>query len=580
MKNIQLLVPFLCIAIAANSQINTIPDLDGKYQTSPFVNVLNQPFVESSQSGYTLFPNFPVNFPFDAFDPKGGVVTANLDLDTDLEIIVGSTNHLYGVNKDGSIVAGWNKSYLTGLDVIHPAAIGDIDGDGKDDIVVVAGGQTSGNVYAYNSNGSLKSGFPFTSIGVVPMMPVLADIDKDGDDEIIVLKRLSGSAGGEVYVLKGDGSVFPGWPYSMGSGEFPGSSVAVGDINNNGSIEIVGESRNKVWVWNTDGTVLMGFPFDLDANDIIINSYSAPVLVDIDNDRQHEIVFCAHNPGGIMYVLKNDGTLYPGWPKTTPQWIYASPIAVDIDNDDTMELFVQEQFASVNPACYIYGFDKDGNDLSGFPFGPIYGGANQLTVADLDNNGDWELTSEDNIQNPDGSGQYIAINHDGTIFSDFPMVTKGNSFFKQMVLEDLDSDGMLDLIGAGADLNSNIFYLQAWSTSIAYTPSKIINPYIQLNKKHDGYYPLKTVTAIDERDNQKVTTFAYPNPFKNSFTLYSTTKIIEVTIENLQGRKVYAQKQNATKLQIFLPNEQAGIYIATVKHEDGSMEKIKLNSQH
>jgi len=569
-----LLLPFSFTIIHSFAQIPNLPDIDGKFQAVPLATNNISPFNTYLRSSYTLAANFPIEYSYNNYDPKGGIVTANIDGDSDLEIIFGCGTHLYGINKDGSLVSGWNKSYSTGNDVIWPAAIGDIDGDNLDDVVVVAGAQVSGNLYAYDLNGNLKAGFPFTNIGLVPMMPVLADIDKNGSNEIIFSKRLSGTTGGEVYVLNGDGTVYTGWPFSMGTGEYPGSSVAVGDINNDGTIEIVGESKNKLWVWDKNGVVLNGFPFDLDASNVIINSYSSPILVDIDKDNQHEIIFCAHNPGGIIYVVKNDGTLYSGWPQTTTQWIYAPPIAADINNDGFMEIFVGDQLASTTPSSFIYGFDKNGNALSGFPYGPVYGSLNQLTVADLNNDGDWEFISDDNIQQADTSGQYIAINHDGSAFTDFPLITFGCTFYKQMVLDDIDNDGTIDFIGQGIDLNSNKAYLHLWNTPINKVSSKVINPFLQLNKRHDGYYQIMSTEINNIEKNDYV--YVFPNPFDDNISIKSSEEIKEFIIYNVIGEIVFDDRFLKNEINISLKTLSSGIYTLELRFTDGTSKMKKV----
>src|SRR5690606_37368954 len=85
------------------------------------------------------------------------------------------------------------------------------------------------------------------------LTPVLADVDGDNAMEIII-----GARSGKMYVYKGDGTVYSGWPYQMD--RFTGSSASVGDINNDGVIDIVGESTKRLYAWNKDGQVLPGFP--------------------------------------------------------------------------------------------------------------------------------------------------------------------------------------------------------------------------------------------------------------------------------------------------------------------------------
>jgi hypothetical protein len=80
--------------------------------------------------------------------------------------------------------------------------------------------------------------------GAVVSSPALADVDDDGDLEIVV-----GCADGLVYGLHHDGSTVEGFPISVGAGI--SSSPAVGDIDLDGSIElVVGAQADSLYVWD------------------------------------------------------------------------------------------------------------------------------------------------------------------------------------------------------------------------------------------------------------------------------------------------------------------------------------------
>ncbi len=196
-------------------------------------------------------------------------------------------------------------------------------------------------------------------------------------------------------------------------------------------------------------------------------------------------------------------------------------------------------------------------------------------MADLDNNGTWEFIADNNIQFTDTMGEYIAFHDDGAIFSDFPLAAKGNTYFKQMVLEDLDHDGFVDFIGAGDDLTSPTSFLEVWSTSIVYDSTKIINKYNQINKKHDGYYPLNIVNPVAEIKTEKKKTNISPNPFSNHFTIKSNQKIREIKIEDLQGRLLCNETLHQFSKRVVFAKPKS-IYIATITFEDGSTEKMKI----
>ena len=491
-----------------------------------------------------------------------------MDADAEKEIVFGVGQKLFAKNLDGTDVPGWPVLIPASYEINNTPSYGDIDGDGKGEVVITIASGSSGFIYAYKQNGSLASGFPIT-LGRAPLLPVLADLDSNGTMEIIVGKFIS-SVAGEMYVYSGNGAVYSGWPAQLG--EWPGSSVAVGDINGDGSKEIVGESRNSIWVWDKNGNVLPGFPFDIDTNNVIITSYSAPILVDIDNNGSKEIVFGAHNPGGVVYVLNNDGTLYPGWPQTTPNWIYGAPIAADIDNDGMMEIIVGDQIASTSPSSYLYFFEHDGTVKH--TIGPIDAINNQVTVADIDNDGKYEFMVDVNTQKL-AVGRYNAYDDDFSQMAGWPLSTQGNTYFSQLLIGDLNNNGNFDLVGAGGELNLFYMYLNYWNSNNPVN-SMVINPHYQLNTYHDGYYENEVFLTSIAESKKELLVRVFPNPFNNEIKILAKD-INSVVITSINGQVVFAHKSiNKNEVILDLSSIKKGVYFAVIKNEKGLVATKKI----
>ena len=114
-------------------------------------------------------------------------------------------------------------SYTTGYDVYSSPALGDIDGDGKLEVVV---GSSDSTVYALNGeDGSFL--WSYTTGDYVYSSPALGDIDGDGKLEVVV-----GSHDNNVYALNGEDGSFL-WSYTTG-GSIYTSSPALGDIEAEG----------------------------------------------------------------------------------------------------------------------------------------------------------------------------------------------------------------------------------------------------------------------------------------------------------------------------------------------------------
>ena len=453
---------------------NYIPDVMNKVQIIRQQGDRSTPEIVQLDS-LPNFPGFPVTLSGSSFE--GGILV-NMDDDPDLEILYNGSDKVYALNYDGTNVPGWPKSVSAAMQ--SAPAFGDIDGDGEGEIVVARiSGSSSGTIYAFEKDGTTVTGFPINH-GYSTRSPVLADLDGDGALEIIVSKRIYPN--GEVWVYKGDGTVFPGWPQSESG--VPASSVAVGDITGDNVPEIVFEAYTSIYVWDKDGNLLTGFPFELPSG--FTHSYSSPVLADVDFDNQREIIFGTHNTNtgaGSVYILKSDGTVYPGWPKYTTYWVYSPPAVGYIDGDNILDIAVGDQVLSGVPSNYVYAWNVNGDALSGFPVGPVDAINSQIILADIDSDNMPELITDDN-----GAPVYHAYNHDGSIVPGWPVLLTGqNTMFQVPALGDVNKDGILDMLCATTDAFSYVD-VNLLDTGIPFVPGNITLSCFQYNERHNGVY--------------------------------------------------------------------------------------------
>jgi hypothetical protein len=469
----------------------------------------------SETDSFPLFAGFPVHVSGTCME---GGIYCNMDSDTDLEIVYNATYNIYAVNLNGTNVPGWPKTVSSGAIALDGApSFGDIDGDGQGEIVATSHGLTSGGyIYAFEKNGSAVTGFPINH-GYTSRTPVLADLDNNNSLEIIVNKRLYPV--GEVWVYSGNGTVYPGWPKAIG--HVPASSAAVGDITGDGQPEIIAESYNALYAWNKNGDSLAGFPFFMPNSDV--NSYSSPVLADVDGDNMREIIFGTHvlSGGGYVYIVKNNGTVLSGWPKSTSYWIYSPPAVGFIDGDNILDIAVGDQIVSFTPVDYIYAWNKNGTALSGFPAGPLNAINVQISLADIDNDNMTELIVDDNTTSQ-GLGKYLAYNHDGSPASGWPINTTGTTFFNTPCLLDINNNGILDIVGASTEGSGSSAYLNIylWNTGVNFNAARTFNPIWQYNSRHNGVYGDNNLVGVSGQISSVPEQFKlylnYPNPFNPS----------------------------------------------------------------
>jgi len=160
---------------------------------------------------------------------------------------------------------------------------------------------------------------------------VAADIDRDGGfPEIIAV------ISNRVMVVETDGSlawlnIEEGWL----------SHPAVGDINSDGYPEIVVAGDSKIYAYNFGGSLLSDFPIDLSRFDLYGLLKSAPILADLDNDDNPDILVGLPDGGIYAYNYKTDRIA--GFPLTSSFGISNISAVSDLDNDNDIDLvFIEE----------------------------------------------------------------------------------------------------------------------------------------------------------------------------------------------------------------------------------------------
>ncbi|MGD8396205.1 MAG: hypothetical protein PVF43_12100 [Candidatus Eiseniibacteriota bacterium] len=165
----------------------------------------------------------------------------DLDLDGDLEIVAvsGLQGKVYAWHHDATELVDADPStngvfYDTPTSFLYASpGAGNISGGPLREIVV-ASNHSSGYVYAFDLNGDLLPGWPFTAGGQVTASPTLVDLDDDGLDE-----TLFAAEDDSLYVMRGDATHYPGWPQRVATDSDFGhtSSVVVADVDSDGELE-------------------------------------------------------------------------------------------------------------------------------------------------------------------------------------------------------------------------------------------------------------------------------------------------------------------------------------------------------
>lgn len=378
----------------------------------------------------------------------GGPVLANLDHSSDgsLEIIAAAMDrHVYAWFANGQPVPGWpvllkdptkvshvdpvtntvtllpNAGQRMGSKIIIPPSVGDVDGDGRLDVIAgvneaykerpnavitnvvinflqVGGALDSGNarIYAIHAEGTNRGSNPVPfgwnpeaflpgwpqriALLTTELLPVvgtgvngpaaLADLDGDGRHEIATFSML-----GPAYVFRGDGTSFLGTergtiPRTLQADVFGASSISIdapsypalgapvlAEMFGPGTgFQLVGPTaglgklldanlparqtpaENHLAAWNLtsaawpQGNFLPGFPHIVNDLQFLVG----PIVADITGDGVAEAI----SGSGVydLHAVDGTGVVAAGWPKFTGGWSVGSPAVGDLDGDGVLEV--------------------------------------------------------------------------------------------------------------------------------------------------------------------------------------------------------------------------------------------------
>ncbi|MCR6488227.1 FG-GAP-like repeat-containing protein [Amycolatopsis sp. OK19-0408] len=230
----------------------------------------------------------------------------------------GSTGDVYVALSDGTKFDGngvlWHDYFAPNGEV---PMVGDFNGDGKDDIATFTL-STSGDVYVALSDGTKfgAGALWHGDFGYGTELPAIGDFNGDGKDDIAVFTRGSTA---DVYVALSDGTKFVGngvkWHDSFA---WNSEQPAVGDFNGDGKDDIATFTRgttSDVFVSLSDGTKFVGN--SVKWHDAFGLDGEIPATGDFNGDGKADIAVFTRGTAADVYVAVSDGTKFVG---TSVKW--------------------------------------------------------------------------------------------------------------------------------------------------------------------------------------------------------------------------------------------------------------------
>jgi hypothetical protein len=323
---------------------------------------------------------------------------------------------------------------------------GDLNGDGIPEIVSVNCGVNSLTIYVNNGDGSFQTGVYVDNVGDTYMYPeeaTIADLNGDGKNDIVLGNSYSGNL--SVFLGNGDGTVtVEAVGYDVGG--YPWTAPLVADFNGDGLMDIVEPDDYYSFVYLEgygDGTFRSGLSYYL-PNSFSEYAYSYSVASgDFNGDGFVDIVAGQDGntsaPGVVVYLANADGSLQPGVTYGTSSTLSYVTVA-DFNGDGKMDIAATDY---ANGVVQIFLGNGDGTFTVGQSYPTDLASSpnpENMVTGDFNHDGNLDLAIANG--NSDTIGVLLG-NGDGTFGSLANYTLSGNIY--GIAAADVNGDGYLDL---------------------------------------------------------------------------------------------------------------------------------------
>jgi hypothetical protein len=386
-----------------------------------------------------------------------GVHNADVDGDGDLDVITWSALDAnvgwfenqsihHSALPEGGVALDTGQNYQALLAV-------DLDGDGRLD-AVHGGNSGSFRGMRWNRNlggGSFAATVPIAGEGPNSLGFAASDVDRDGDVDLVKTDNFEDTVD---------------WWDNDGSGSFSTKrtivsvanpqGLALADIDRDGHIDVItAEQGTTAFRWyENDGTPLNGgwVPRTLDST--LLGPWGVAVG-DIDRDGHLDVVGNDLNASTIYYYRNDQTPLNGGWIRTTvgaSNAVFPVKLA-DMNNDGFLDVVTGAQGGKLE----WWENDQTPND-GGWTSREVATGNSWMGLlpVDLDGDGDLDLAATES-SGVDEVSWFENQNGLGTSWAEHP-ITSSLVSPRTIAAADLNQDGLLDLLSAGDGLSDVLYH--------------------------------------------------------------------------------------------------------------------------
>ncbi len=358
------------------------------------------------------------------------VWAADIDLDGDMDVLGCSDRELklFRGNGDGTFLSG--ELLYTTTQLLRSPRVADLDEDGDPDIVLCIRGANAIAWLSGNGDGTFGALEELVDLQGASDLE-LEDMDGDGDLDMVATDEFET----RVLWFKNDGNAeFPEWEIICSNNL--GDRVVLGDMDGDGDQDPVfssGTFDKLAWARNLGG--------DFNDLEIVLSNIlgGGMAVGDLNNDGLLDIVGTANSPTQVGFFFNTgNGSFDPVELLDNPPSRAGQVRLADTDQDGDLDLII-----TTNPdTAYCYPNDGAGIFTTPFALHEHLGIIDDIHVTDLDGDTDLDLLIAAGtrprlewLENADGTWILRSI---------FPGVGRA----KDLEVFDLDADGYADILSA------------------------------------------------------------------------------------------------------------------------------------
>jgi hypothetical protein len=446
----------------------------------------------------------------------------------------------------------------------YSVAIGDLDGDGKSDLAVANAGASTVSVFRnISSSGNIAAG-SFAAkvdfaVGLSPESVAIGDLDGDGKLDLVVANRVSNT----VSVLRNTSSsgIIEAGSFAASVNFSAGSSpnlVAIGDLDGDGKPDLVlsnfGSEKVSILRNTSSNGIIVQGSFAAKVDFTIGEWTSSVAICDLDGDGKPDLVvadFLSNFVSVLRNTSSNGSIVASSFAARVDFNVGNTPRSIaigDLDGDGKQDLVVIN-FNS-NTVSILRNTSSNGSITAGsfaakidfatgsFPF--------SVAIGDLDGDGKPDLAVANDFS--DSISVFRNTSSSGSIVSgSFAAKVDFNTGIapRSVAIGDLDGDGKPDL--AVANISSN-------NVSVLRN-----NPLIPLG--------LQTIIS------KEIVTYPNPTSGMLHFDIDEILENANLQIIDISGRLVFTNSNFNSNETINISFLKSGIYIVKVNHEGKTFSK-------